>query len=567
MSETTVFRLARLAPGATAANVGCRLAMVAAALFVPAAVAATVNGILAGDESWSALVVLVGLLTVRVLAEIGDAVTRAYAGTRIAAGLRHALIRQVFSLGVRGPRHPTGALVARLTGNAASGATAVPTVAGIAVECTASVGGLVALCLIDWRLGVAFVVAVVPVVAVLRTLMKRIGGAYRDYVTHQTAIVTRLADALTGIRTIRACGTEGREITRVLGPLRDLARAGASSWRLQRSVAWQMEAMLMLLRVVVLAVGGFSVAAGRITPGEFVAIPLYLGYALGAVYQSDSLVYLAHAQSNAARVLDILDQRPAIRAASARPAVNLPPGPGALRFRDVSVQLDDRVVLSRLCLDVPAGASVAVVGRSGAGKTTLALLAGRLIDPDDGEVLIDSTRIDALDQSGLRREVTYAFDRPALLGSTVRDAITYGVADAAEGTAERAARLANADEFIRRLPHGFDTPLADVRFSGGEIQRLGLARALARHSRLMIMDDATSSLDTVTEAEVTKAITTSMAGRTRLLISHRATTAARADLVAWLESGRIRALAPHHVLWSAEPEYRALFSSTPQRDQ
>jgi ATP-binding cassette subfamily B protein len=150
-----------------------------------------------------------------------------------------------------------------------------------------------------------------------------------------------------------------------------------------------------------------------------------------------------------------------------------------------------------------------------------------------------------------------------LLGTTVREALSYGRPGASESEIMQAMEMAQAGEFIRRLPGGLDAPLATAPFSGGELQRLGLARALVHSGGLLVLDDAMSSLDTATEVTVTNAVTKGLARYTRLIVAHRASTAAAADLVAWLEEGRIRAVAPHRLLWSTEPEYRDLFAIAP----
>lgn len=220
----------------------------------------------------------------------------------------------------------------------------------------------------------------------------------------------------------------------------------------------------------------------------------------------------------------------------------------------------ERVLLDHLDLSVPAGTSVALVGASGTGKTVLVSLIGRLVDPDEGQVLLDGTPVSQMELAALRRTVTYAFERPALLGDTVHDMITYARPGAPRAEVEHAARVAQAERFIRLLPKGYDTPLIRAPMSGGELQRLGLARAILTRGRVVVLDDATSSLDTATELKVAQALQRVLAGRTSLVIAHRAATAARADLVAWLDDGRIRALAPHHLLLS-DPSYRAVFAA------
>jgi ATP-binding cassette subfamily B protein len=242
----------------------------------------------------------------------------------------------------------------------------------------------------------------------------------------------------------------------------------------------------------------------------------------------------------------------------------LPPGPGRLELRAVTVLAGGEPVLDGVDVAVPGGAVVAVVGRSGAGKSLFAALAGRLLDPDAGEVTLDGVSVARLDRTELRRAVVYAFDRPALFGRTPREAIAFGVSHPAAARVLSAARDASAYEFLQRLPEGLDTPLDEAPMSGGEIQRLGLARALAHadQARLLILDDAMSSLDTVTEMQVSRALTVRLGHRTCLVIAHRAATAARADLVAWLDGGKLRALRPHHALWQ-DPGYRSVFMSEP----
>ena len=202
---------------------------------------------------------------------------------------------------------------------------------------------------------------------------------------------------------------------------------------------------------------------------------------------------------------------------------------------------------------MPGGTLLAVVGASGAGKSLLAAVAGRLRDPDDGEVLLDGVPLPELTPAALHAAVGYGFARPVLVGETVGAAVGVG-ADPVP-----LARAAAIHDFVERLPDRYGTPLAEVAMSGGERQRLGLARAL-RAGRLLILDDATSSLDTATEYQVTQALTGPGDRRTRVVVSHRLGMAARADLVAWVAGGRVRAVGPHRTLW-ADPDYREVFRS------
>ena len=156
--------------------------------------------------------------------------------------------------------------------------------------------------------------------------------------------------------------------------------------------------------------------------------------------------------------------------------------------------------------------------------------------------------------------IGYGFERPVLLGETVGDAIAFGVEEPGDDEVTKAARAARADTFIRYLPAGYQTRLSQAPMSGGEMQRIGLARAFAHPGRVLILDDVAASLDTVTEHEISQSLTGAMADRTRILVAHRASTAARADQVIWLDEGRVRAQAPHRQLWN-DPGYRGLFEA------
>jgi ATP-binding cassette subfamily B protein len=228
----------------------------------------------------------------------------------------------------------------------------------------------------------------------------------------------------------------------------------------------------------------------------------------------------------------------------------------SVTWRDVSIERVD-TGLHNLSLHLPAGQSLAIVGASGSGKSLVAALVGHLVPPDRGEVLLNSIPVQELDPNVLHRTVSYAFDTPALLGSTLAEAIAYP--DPVDlSRVQHAARTARADSFIRCLPAGYQTTLEAAPMSGGELQRIGLARAFAADAPVLVLDDATTGLDAVTEAEIREVITTRLTGQTRLLIAHSAATAAACDQVAWLEHGQVRAVGRHRDLW-LEPDYRGLF--------
>ncbi|MGH3827139.1 MAG: ABC transporter ATP-binding protein [Pseudonocardiaceae bacterium] len=552
---------ARQAPLMTAALAGLALGGVATTVLMPSTLATAIDAAIHGRQLTRPLLALALLIAAAAAVNVLDGLVGAYYGSSLTATLRHRLLGRALALGVPGQqRFPAGDLLSRLTINAGAPAGFLPLLLSAAATLLVAIGAVVGLALIDWRLAVAFLLGVPPALVLVRLFVAKVGDPLIRYQELLAAVIIRLLDALRGVSTIRASGTSRREIDRILEPLPGLHDAGRAVWLAQGQASWRLGLLVPLLQAVVLSVGGFALTAGDITAGQFIAAGAYVGMALGALSLVDALTSLLSLRVGAGRVDEVLQAHRAVPPPSGIVAV--PRGPGRIELRDISVRLGERMILDRLDLSVPAGTSVAIVGRSGTGKSVLVSLVGRLLDPDAGEVLLDGVPVSQLELTALRRTVTYAFERPALLGATVRDMIAYGRPEASQAAIAAAAAAAQADRFIRLLPEGYDTPLARAPMSGGELQRLGLARAILMDARVIALDDAMSSLDTATEVNVAQALGRVLVGRTSLVVAHRRATAARADLTAWLDAGRIRALAPHRVLWS-DPDYRAVFAVDP----
>ncbi|WP_167604399.1 ABC transporter ATP-binding protein [Micromonospora auratinigra] len=546
----------RLTPGWAAGYLLGSTVAAAASVALPAVAARATDGI-TGDAPGTGYLALLVVLVARGAAELLAAVTREAVLAEATQLRRGQVLRHLFSLSWADlRRRPVGDLVGRLVDDVPQSVGAAIAAVDTAVAVATSCGGLALLFLLDPLLGAVFVVGVLPAWPALRVAVRRIGVAHGEYQRVLGAIAARLTDAVSGGRTIRAAGSAAREMARVLAPLPALDAVGQRIWHGQRVVSWQNELVLTAARVGVLAVAGFEISTGRLSGGDFLAASLYLSLALALPGTVDSLLALARMAASTRRLAEVTSQAPQ---PVGGPAAALPPGPGAVSFQRVTVRAAGRTVLDNLELTVPPGVALAVVGASGSGKSTLTALLGRLLDPDDGRVLIDGVPVDAVSTTVLRREVAYAFARPALIGDRLGEAIGWGRPSVTAADLTTALEVAGAQTFVRRLPEAADTRLAAVEFSGGELQRLSLARAVAHDARILVLDDATSSLDTVTEAQVTTALTQRLRGRTRLVVAHRAVTAARCDLVAWLDGGRIRALGPHAHLWATDPAYRAVF--------
>lgn len=519
-------------------------------LALPFVLGKAVDEIVAGRPSGQWFAAAAGLIALGVVCDLIDAFAGTACAATTTAWLRNRLVRHVLAIGPEGARRfDTGDLVSRVSSNAADAAHAGPSVIGIAAATVPPIGSLVLLAIIDMWLAVAFLAGTVLVALVLRAFTRRTTQIITKYQQIQGRIAARLTESLAGARTIAAAGTVGREEERVLQPLPELAGHGMRTWEALSRASAQAAVVAPLVLVGVLAAGGLELYAGRITPGELFAASQYavLGAGLGRL--TGVFGGLARAKAAASRAGEVLGVD-----AVEYGTRTLPEGDATLELRGVSVRADGATLLDDVDLTVPGGATVAVVGHSGAGKSVLAALAARLRDPDDGQVLLDGVPLAELDHDTLRSAVACAFERPILVGSTVIEAIGAGLDP---DRVRAAARDVHAHEFVSRLPHGYLTPLADAPLSGGEYQRLGLARAW-RADRLLVLDDATSSLDMVTEMQIGATLTDECDARTRLIITHRAATAARADLVVWLEKGRVRAVGRHEELGET-PEYQEVF--------
>ncbi len=555
-ADRLLIRVGFRAPGWAVLLLAGMCAAAASSLLVPASLGTVVNTVITHRDATPATVRLAAILLAGALGSLAAGFAGPSILARSTAWLGRRLFGHVISLGMRGQADfPPGDMTSRLLDNIPAATDAALSALEIAMSLVTSLGAVAALWLTDWLLGVVFLVAAGPAVMMTRSSMRGAQDIFLRYQRAQGRIASGLSEALAGIRTIQSSGTTGLEVGRILRPLPELAAAGAAMWGVWRRVTWRASLCFALMELAVLATAGWEVAAGRLSPGGWLAAAGYTTLALGVFGSIDAIMGIAHSRAAAVRVTEVLETPPA---GPGNGTARLGAGGGDLTFRHVTVRSGARRILDGLDLHIPAGVTVAVVGRSGTGKTTLAALVGRLTDPDEGDVLLDGTPVSCLLPAELHRGVAYAFAEPACLGKTVADDIGYGSPPVARADIERAARLARAHDFIARLPGGYDTPMAQAPLSGGERQRLGIARAFLRAARVLVLDDATSSLDTATEAQVNGAIQELRAAQTTLIVAHRAGTAAHADAVIWLDDGRVRGMAPHRDLWR-DPAYRAVF--------
>ncbi|NRQ39620.1 ABC transporter ATP-binding protein [Nonomuraea sp. NN258] len=411
-----------------------------------------------------------------------------------------------------------------------------------------------------WPLGLLVAASAVPIVATSMRFEKRYIKISRQVQDEQGDLATLVEESAIGIRTIKAFGrrhhvydTYDESALKVYASSMDKVRVSA------RFFAF-LEVIPNITLALVLLLGALAVGAAALTTGTLVAFTLLM---LQLVWPIASLGYILamaqEAMTAADRVMEVMDTVPAIEGGTA--TIEQPRG--HLRFEGVEFRFPGAAepVLRDVWLDVAPGETVAVVGATGSGKTTLTALVPRLIDPTGGRVTIDGHDVRELTLPALRSVVATAFEEPTLFSMSVRENLTLGRLDATEEELESAIRTAQA-QFVHDLPWGLDTRIGEqgLSLSGGQRQRLALARAVLSRPRVLVLDDTLSALDVETEALVEEALRHVLRDATGIVVAHRASTVLLADKVALLQNGTITHIGRHHELLDEVPQYRELLA-------
>jgi subfamily B ATP-binding cassette protein MsbA len=518
------------------------------------------------------LMLMLGVFLVQAVFTFGKSYLLSFIGERLVADLRKKVFThlQSLSLGFYDNQR-VGELTSRLSNDVTvvqAGLT--NNLLGLLQEVLTLVGGLLLIILLDWRLLFVVAVVVLPIIAVGFFFGRRLERASESAQAALGETTTVLEEVLAAPRIVKAFGRERYEIGRYGGAVEESFRVGMARSRLRAGFVSLMTFSGFAALAAILWFGGNEVMEGRISPGQLFSLPIYIILATGPI--SDlTRIYAQIRESSGAgrRLFELLDTAPGIEDAPG--AEELPARiRGEVEFRGASFRYGDGPeVLHDLSLRIEAGKVVALVGASGAGKTTMASVIPRFYDVEGGAVLVDGRDVKAVTLSSLRAQMAIVPQDPQLFGGSVRENIAYGQLDATQEEIERAAMLANAHGFISELPRGYDTIVGErgVKLSGGQRQRIAIARAVLRDPRILILDEATSSLDNESEALIKEALARLMQGRTVIIIAHRLSTVEHADLIAVLERGRVVEQGTHQELLMSGGLYHKLYmrSAVPLR--
>lgn len=537
-----------------------------------------VNGAIGGDTGVLAPVVG-GLLVLGVLKFVG-AFVRRYLGGKMALNVQHDLRRAVFGAvqrmdGVRQDRLRTGQVVSRAISDlqlVQGFLSMVPLSAGTVVLVVVAV---VAMLYLSPLLTVVALVLLPLAFLATNSIRRRLFPATWSAQQRAAEIAQQVEETVTGVRVVKGFGQEARETATLEGRARRLYGERLRAAGLTARLNPMLLALPGLGQVAVIGIGGWMAARGTIDLGTFLAFTTYVGMLVGPARLIGALVVTAQlTRAGAERVFEIVDSAPGI-VDPERPA-SLPEGPLTVELEDVRFGYEPAgsgpdghaapdPVLDGLSLRVEPGETLALVGPPGSGKSTVALLLPRFYDPQAGRLAIGGVDLRDLRLHDLRAELGVVFEEAFLFSDTIRNNIAYGRPDADEDEIRAAAEAAQVASFVEDLPDGYDTEVGErgLTLSGGQRQRIALARAMLTRPRVLVLDDATSAVDTATEAAIHETLHELTAERTTLLVAHRRSTLALADRIAVLDKGRVVDTGTEDELRSRCALFRELLATGP----
>lgn len=482
-------------------------------------------------------------------------------GQRIVAGLRDKMWIHLIRLRVGYfDQHPSGETVSRVVSDTGVVRNLITDHFPNFITGIVSIVGAVAILLIlDWKMTLIMLLAVPVTVLIMFPLGRRMAKISRT-LQDETAVFTgNVQQTISEIRLMKSSTAEMEEQQKGLAGIQQLFRTGMREAKIYAIIAPLMYVVMMAVIVTIIGYGGIRVAEGTMTTGSLVAFLLYLFQIIMPVTTfAMFFTELQKAKGATERIIGILD----LPLEEGQQGKDMDIAGKALQVSGVSFSYETgEPVLRDVSFEAQPGEMIAFAGPSGGGKTTVFGLLERFYEPQQGQILIGGVPIEELSMEAWRDQIGYVSQESAMMGGTVRANLTYGLAETVVISDERlweVARMAYAEDFIRELPDGLDTQVGErgVKLSGGQRQRIAIARAFLRDPKILMMDEATASLDSQSEGIVQQALSRLMQGRTTLVIAHRLSTIVDADKIVFIEKGRVTGMGTHRELISTHTLYR-----------
>ncbi|MGD8191157.1 ABC transporter ATP-binding protein [Brevibacillus ginsengisoli] len=505
------------------------------------------------------IVILLGALLAQAIAGGVSIYLLNHVGQTVVAGIRDRLWKKLLILPVSYyDGHQTGETVSRMTNDTGVVKELITDhLANFVTGIISIVGSLIILLMLDWKMTLLTLTAVPLAAAILVPLgrqMYKISKKMQDDTAKFTTVLTQV---LSEIRLVKASNAEMFEYQNGNRGITSLFRSGLKEARVQALIGPLISLVLMLLLVIIMGYGGMRVSSGALSAGDLVAFILYLFQIILPMGQfTHFFTALQKAKGATERIITTLHDEEEDHA-SGKPLEDANQ-PIVVEHVSFSYETGEEV-LKDIHFTIQPGKITAIVGPSGSGKTTLFSLLERFYLPRSGQILLGEVDINHFSLKSWRRKIGYVSQENPLISGTIRENICYGVdEEVSEQGLRRAAKMAYADQFIDELPNGFDTEVGErgIKLSGGQRQRIGIARALVRNPQILMLDEATSSLDSKSEIVVQQALSNLMSGRTTLVIAHRLSTVVDADQILFIDKGRLTGVGTHEELLRTHSLYR-----------
>lgn len=543
----------------------CSVLASAVNLYIPQIIGNVIDKVLATKDTTSLNLITVSAIVLIILQGFfmyGQTYLMAFAAQKIVIDIRRAIYQHLQKLSLLFfETRPIGTVMSYITNDVAALQTAlVNNLIDFVSNSIVLVGSIIFLVYIDWKLSLLMFITFPFILYTINISGNKLRIKSRNLQERAADITAFLQETILAIRVIKSFSREGYELER-------FDRENNRNFQAQMKIVQVMAIITPLINILstigitaIIWFGGHEVINGTLTSGSLISFLIYATN-LPTPVKRLSNVYgdIQRALAAAQRIFEIIDTKPEVNLNSAK---DLPTIDGYVVFSNVTFGYEsDKPVLTNITLEAKPGELIALVGPSGAGKTTVVNLIPRFYDPVKGSISIDNIDIKTVTLQSLREQIGIVPQETILFNGTIYQNILYGNLEASNEDITTAAKVANAHEFIMQMPKGYETPIGErgTQLSGGQRQRIAIARAVLKNPRILILDEATSALDTESEALVQQALDRLMVGRTSFVIAHRLSTVQRANLIIVMEKGKIVEYGDHDTLMKADGLYNKLY--------